>query len=60
MKKDLILKRLTKALFKYIIKLEVDNIKFLDKELKRIEKREANIVLLANIKGKEEIIHIEL
>ena len=45
MKKDIttkeIIEAITKDLAKYILELKIENIKFIDKELKRIEKREA-------------------
>jgi len=63
MKKDIISKDIIKTLFKDILKyfanidLENKNIEFLDKELKRIEKREADIV--AKIDNSY-IIHLEI
>jgi len=63
MQKDItlkpIIKKLIKPLSKYFFNLEIntDNIIFLDKELDRIEKREADIV--ANINN-EYILHIEI
>ena len=62
MKKDLvskeIIKEILKDIAKYFLNLEIgDNITFLDKELKRIEKREADIV--ANIND-EFILHLEI
>ena len=50
MKKDIVSKRIIKKLLKEIAKyflnnpIETDNIVFLDKELQRVEKREADIV----------------
>jgi len=63
MKKDLIskeiIKELVKDIAKYILNLDISNkkIDFLDKELKRIEKREADII--ANVEN-EFILHIEI
>jgi len=62
MKKDLIskdiIKEIIKDIGKYILNLEIgDNIVFLDKELSRIEKREADIV--ANIND-EYVLHLEI
>ena len=61
MKKDLIskdiIKELLKDIAKYFLNLEIENITFLDKELSRIEKREADIV--ANIDNKF-VLHIEI
>ena len=63
MKKDIISKDIIKTLFKDILKyfanvdLKNKNIEFLDKELKRIEKREADIV--AKIDNSY-IIHLEI
>jgi len=63
MQKDItlkpIIKKLIKPLSKYFFNLEIDtdNIVFLDKELSRIEKREADIVASIN---NEYILHIEI
>jgi len=62
LKKDLISKEIIKEIIKdigkYILHLDInDNITFLDKELERIEKREADIV--ANIDNKY-ILHLEI
>ncbi len=63
MKKDTtlkpIIKKLIKPLSKYFFKKEIDtdNITFIDKELQRVEKREADIV--ANIDN-QYILHIEI
>ena len=62
MKKDLIskdiIKELLKDIAKYFLNLDIgENITFLDKELSRIEKREADIV--ANINN-EYILHLEI
>jgi len=60
-RKDLIskdiLKELLKDIAKYFLNLEINNITFLDKELERIEKREADIV--ANVDDKF-ILHLEI
>ncbi|NPA11448.1 MAG: hypothetical protein GXO62_04325 [Epsilonproteobacteria bacterium] len=59
MKKDLILKDITKEAVKEVLKnilnMNVDNFEFLDFEFPKIEKRDADIL----IKTKENIIHIE-
>ena len=64
MDKDIITKKTVKILLKdlarHILGLEVSNISFIDKELQRIEKREADIVAQCKIEGKEEILHIEI
>ena len=64
MKKDIISKEAIKTLAIdiafYILKLNVKNLKFVDKELKRIEKREADIVAQCEIDGIEQILHIEI
>ena len=64
MKKDIISKEAIKTLAIdiafYILKLNVKKLKFVDKELKRIEKREADIVAQCEIDGIEQILHIEI
>ena len=61
MKKDLILKAaieiIAKDLAKYLLNLEIKEVKFIDKELKRIEKREADLLLIADNK---QILHFEI
>jgi len=54
-----IIKKLIKPLSKYFFNKEIntDNITFIDKELQRVEKREADIV--ANIDN-QYILHIEI
>ena len=60
MKKDIIskdiLKTLIKDIAKFILKIELDDFEIIDKELLKIEKREADIV----IKTKNQIYHIEI
>jgi len=55
MKKDITtketIKTITQDIAKYILELEVTDIEFVDKELQRIEKREADIVALCNVNG---------
>jgi len=64
MKKDIISKEAIKTLAIdiafYILKLNVKKLKFVDKELKRIEKREADIVAQCEIDGIEQMLHIEI
>ncbi len=65
MKKDITTKEaiqtITKDIATHILQLNIDNdIKFIDKELKRVEKREADIVALCKIDGKKSILHIEI
>ncbi len=59
MKKDLILKDITKEavkeVLKYILNIEVNDFEFLDFEFPKIEKRDVDILIKAN----EKIIHIE-
>jgi len=59
MKKDLILKDITKEAVKEVLKnilnIEVENFEFLDFEFPKIEKRDADILIKAN----DKIIHIE-
>ena len=67
MKKDITTKAILKALLTLtqdiahlLLKLDISNISFIDKELKTIEKREADIVATCLINNKEEILHIEI
>ena len=64
MKKDITTKEvittITKDIAKYILDLEISDIEFIDKELKRVEKREADIVAKCQIGTKEKILHIEI
>ena len=59
MKKDLILKEITKEavkdILKYILNIDIQEFEFLDFEFPKIEKREADILIKANNK----ILHIE-
>ncbi|MEA3492730.1 MAG: hypothetical protein U9R27_12640 [Campylobacterota bacterium] len=43
------IQRLTPLPSKYILELDVTDIEFVDKELQRIEKREADIVALCKV-----------
>ncbi len=64
MKKDIISKEvifaITQDIAFYILKLNIKDIEFVDKELKRIEKREADIVALCKIDDIKQILHIEI
>ena len=64
MKKDITtketIKTITQDISKYILHLDVTDIKFIDKELQRIEKREADIVALCKVDGIESILHLEI
>jgi hypothetical protein len=64
MKKDITtketIKTITQDISKYILHLDVSDIRFIDKELQRIEKREADIVALCKIDGIESILHLEI
>lgn len=64
MKKDITtketIKTITEDIAKYILKLQVEDVEFVDKELQRIEKREADIVALCKIDGVKSILHIEI
>ncbi len=64
MKKDITtkdtIKTITQDISKYILELEVTEIEFVDKELQRIEKREADIVALCKVNGKKAILHLEI
>lgn len=64
MKKDIISKEALKAITEdiaiYLLGLRIDAVEFVDKELLRIEKREADIVATCLIDGKEAILHLEI
>ena len=64
MKKDITSKEaitaITQDIAHHLLNLEVSNIEFVDKELKRIEKREADIVAKCHIDGVEQILHLEI
>jgi hypothetical protein len=64
MKKDITtkdtIKTITEDIAKYILELNVTDIEFVDKELKRIEKREADIVALCKVNGVKAILHLEI
>ena len=64
MKKDITTKDTVKTIAediaRYILKLDISDIEFVDKELQRVEKREADIVAKCNINGNLEILHIEI
>ncbi len=64
MKKDIVAKEIintiTKDIAKYILKLDIDDIELIDKEVQRVERREADIVAKCKIDSKEAILHIEI
>lgn len=64
MKKDITtketIKTITQDIAKYILELDIKDIEFVDKELQRIEKREADIVALCSINGTKGILHLEI
>lgn len=65
MQKDIVTKEtilaITYDIALYILKLDIkEDIEFIDKELKTIEKREADIVAICTIDGKKQILHIEI
>ena len=65
MQKDIIskesIKIITKDIARYILDLNIsDELRFIDKELRRIEKREADLVALCKIDNQDAIIHIEI
>ncbi len=64
MKKDITtkdtIKTITQDIAKYILELDVKDIEFVDKELQRIEKREADIVAKCKVNGEEAILHMEI
>ena len=53
MKKDIsskeTIKAITEEIGRYILHLEISDIEFVDKELQRVEKREADIIALCKI-----------
>lgn len=64
MQKDITTKEALKAIVEdialYLLKLSVADVRFVDKELGLIEKREADVAALCMIDGKEAILHIEI
>ncbi len=64
MKKDIITKEaitaITEDIAFYLLDLTITNIEFVDKELKRVEKREADIVAKCQMGGVEQILHLEI
>lgn len=64
MKKDIITKEaitaITEDIAFYLLDLTITNIEFVDKELKRVEKREADIVAKCQMDGVEQILHLEI
>lgn len=64
MKKDIISKEALKAITEdiaiYLLGLHIDDVEFVDKELLRIEKREADIVATCLIDGEASILHLEI
>lgn len=64
MDKDITMKEVLKTLAEdialYILNIEVGDLHFVDKELKRIEKRECDLVATCLINGKKQILHIEI
>jgi predicted transposase/invertase (TIGR01784 family) len=64
MKKDITTKEaitaITEDIALYLLDLTITDIEFVDKELKRVEKREADIVARCKIDGKEQILHLEI
>ena len=64
MKKDVVsketIKTIAQDISKYILKIDVKDIEFIDKELQRVEKREADIVAKCKIDNINSILHIEI
>ena len=64
MKKDITTKEaitaITEDIALYLLDLKISDIEFVDKELKRVEKREADIVAKCKIENKEQILHLEI
>lgn len=64
MKKDITTKETIKAITEdiaiYILGLNISDVEFVDKELQRVEKREADIVATCKIDGIESILHLEI
>ncbi len=64
MKKDITTKEaitaITEDIAFYLLDLKITNVEFVDKELKRVEKREADIVAKCQMESKEQILHLEI
>ncbi len=64
MKKDITTKEaitaITEDIAYYLLNLTITDVEFIDKELKRVEKREADIVARCMIDGIEQILHLEI
>ena len=64
MKKDVVsketIKTIAQDISKYILNIDVKDIEFIDKELQRVEKREADIVARCKIENRASILHIEI
>jgi hypothetical protein len=64
MKKDITTKEaitaITEDIALYLLNLEITDVEFVDKELKRVEKREADIVAKCKIDNVEQILHLEI
>ncbi len=64
MKKDITTKEaitaITEDIALYLLDLKITDVEFVDKELKRVEKREADIVAKCKIDGIEQILHLEI
>ena len=64
MKKDVVsketIKTIAQDISKYILNIDVKDIEFIDKELQRVEKREADIVARCKLENKASLLHIEI
>lgn len=64
MKKDITTKETIRAITEdiaiYILGLDISDVEFVDKELQRVEKREADIVATCKIDGIASILHLEI
>ena len=64
MNKDIISKQailaITEDIAHYLLNIDIKEVEFVDKELKRIEKREADIVAKCKINNQTQILHLEI
>ena len=64
MKKDVTTKEVIKTIAEdiaiYILKLNITDVDFIDKEFQRIKKREADVVALCEIDGVKSVFHLEI
>ncbi|SFV89038.1 5-methyltetrahydrofolate:corrinoid iron-sulfur protein methyltransferase [hydrothermal vent metagenome] len=51
---------ITEDIAHYLLNIDIKEVEFVDKELKRIEKREADIVAKCKINNQTQILHLEI